>query len=94
MYWIELREAYEAGHSLLVYQHYPRVDRTRFVSFLADRIGEELHAPKVQAFATPYAVLFLVQQSVHAAALDVAATMVRSIWSGQVDVPPSVSAAI
>jgi hypothetical protein len=94
IYWAELREAYRRGHSLLVYQHFPRVERTRFVPFLADCLGDELGAPRVGAFVTPYVVFFLVQQSVHGAALENAAAAVPAKWHGQINVWPPIPAAV
>jgi len=94
IFWSELREAYGNGHSLLVYQHFPRVERTRFVPFLADRLRDELRAPWVAGFATPHVAFFLVYQAGHSAALEKAAEAVQSRWSGQIDVWPPIQAAV
>lgn len=89
VYWIELRQAFAGGSSVLVYQHYPRVERSRFVPFLADRLGEEIGAARVDAFATPHVVFLLAHQGVHEAAADRAAAAVQAAWHGQIDVWPS-----
>jgi len=83
IYWSELREAYGNGHSLLVYQHFPRVERTRFVPFLADRLRDELGAPRVEGLATPYVAFFLVHQAAHSVAFEKAVETVQSKWSGR-----------
>lgn len=82
VYWTELQAIYAAGHSILVYQHFPRVVRERFIPFLASRLNEELAASTVVAFSTPYAVFFLVQQCKHADALDRATRTVEQQWLG------------
>lgn len=94
IYWSELHEAYGNGHSLLVYQHFPRIERTRFVPFLAERLREELGAPRVEGFATPYVAFFLVHQVGHSAALEKAVQTVQSKWSRQIDVWPPVQVAV
>jgi len=88
IYWSELHEAYENGHSLLVYQHFPRVERTRFVPFLADRLRDEIGAPRVEGFATSHVAFFLVHQAGHSAAIEKAVETVQSKWSGQIDIWP------
>jgi hypothetical protein len=94
IYWSELREAYGNGHSLLVYQHFPRVERKRFVPFLADRLRDELGAPCVEGFATPHVAFFLVHQARHRAAVENAAATVQSNWSEQIDIWPAVQPAV
>lgn len=86
VYWSELAEAYGRGHSLLVYQHYPHVDRTRFVPFLAVCLSTELRAVAVSAFVTAHVAFFLVQQSRHRTAFQQAAAAVGSRWPGQIAV--------
>jgi hypothetical protein len=94
VYWSELREAYANGHSLLVYQHFPRVERARFVPFLADCLREELGAPRVEGFATPHVAFFLVHATGHAAALERVVEIVRSRWTGQFNLWPPLHAAV
>ena len=89
VYWTELHSIYAAGHSILVYQHFPRVVRERFIPFLAGRLNEELPESAVAAFVTPYAVFFLVQQPKHADVLDRAAQAVQQQWMGQIEVWPA-----
>jgi hypothetical protein len=89
IYWSELREAYGNGHSLLVYQHFPRVVRTRFVPFLTDCLRDELSAPRVTGFATPHVAFFLVHQAGHSEAIKKATEAVQSRWTGQIT--PSVA---
>lgn len=86
IYWKELQEAYTTGHSLLVYQHFPRVERAAFVPFLADRLGEQLGASAVVAFLTSHVSFFLVPQTRHGVALEKALETVRLRWRGQIDV--------
>jgi hypothetical protein len=88
VYWTELKSIYAAGQSILVYQHFPRVVRERFIPFLAARLNEELSGSTVTAFATPHAVFFLVQQPKHADVLNRAAQAVQQQWMGQIEAWP------
>lgn len=94
IYWSELHDAYGNGHSLLVYQHFPRVERTRFVPFLADRLRDELGAPRVEGFATPYVGFFLVHQAAHSTALEKGAEAVQAKWPWQIDLWSSFQPAV
>jgi hypothetical protein len=89
VYWSELKAIYANGQSILVYQHFPRVVRERFVPFLADRLSEELQASSVFAFSTAHAVFFLVQQPKHTHSFAGAATEVHQQWHGQIEVWPA-----
>lgn len=88
VYWAELQDRYEHGHSLLVYQHFPRVPRQRFVPFLAGCLAEELGAGQVTGFVTAWFALFLVPQPAHAGVLSEAAREVGARWRGQIEVWP------
>jgi hypothetical protein len=85
LYWCELTEAFGRGHSVLFYQHYPHVNRSRFVPFLAHRLSGELGLPYVSAFVTPYVVFFLVWHSKHRRTLSAAVQVVRRLWQGQIE---------
>jgi len=89
VYWAELQAMYAAGQSILIYQHFPRVVRERFIPFLASRLNEELSGSTVVAFSTPYVVFFLVQQPKHVDVLDRAERAVQQQWIGQIEVWPA-----
>ncbi|MGZ8521895.1 MAG: hypothetical protein ACXWX7_17300, partial [Candidatus Binatia bacterium] len=89
VYWEELQAMYGGGQSILVYQHFSRVVRERFIPFLASRLNEELAGSTAVAFSTAHVVFFLVQQPKHAAALARAAREVERQWLGQIEVWPA-----
>ena len=62
LYWQEVQQAYAAGHSLLIYQHFPRVARNLFIPSLAARFREVTGSRDIQAFSTSHVVFFLVRQ--------------------------------
>ena len=62
LYWSEVEQAYDEGHSLLVYQHFPRVSRDVFIPSLAARFRDVASANAIQAFSTSHVIFFLIKQ--------------------------------
>lgn len=62
LFWDELNTAYRRGHSLIVYQHFPRQPRDAFVRGLASRIHALTGCPRVLAIATSHVVFVLLPQ--------------------------------
>jgi hypothetical protein len=65
LFWHEFKEHYEAGFSLLVYQHFCREERESFIKTIAVRINRETAANPVYSFWTSRVVFFLAPQSKH-----------------------------
>jgi hypothetical protein len=65
LYWSELQQAYEAGHSVLVYQHFTREGRTNLIQRIASTVMERTRTDFVFSFRTPRVVFFLVSQPQH-----------------------------
>ncbi len=84
LYWREIEQAYGGGQSLLIYQHYPRVSRDRFVPTLSARILERTQAARVAAFCTPRVAFFLVQQPGHVELLSPCTDQISNWWSDQI----------
>jgi hypothetical protein len=66
----EVAKTYAAGHSVLVYQHFPREARQGFISRLKVDLIELSPGAMVTAFCTPHVAFLLVAQPTHAAQLD------------------------
>ena len=62
LYWAEIGQAYEAEHSLLIYQHFTHENREAFTSRLTQRLQTVTAAEAVWAIHTPH-VLFLLVSS-------------------------------
>ncbi len=63
VYWNELQASYRAGHSLLVYQHFPRVEHKNYIAMIAKNIQLNLNVNTVIALATSSVVYFLIPQT-------------------------------
>jgi len=62
LYWHEIELFWKAGHSLLIYQHFPRVVRDPFIEAKARELADRTGAPLVISFRTSHVVFFLVPQ--------------------------------
>lgn len=58
IYWNELQEAYKQNVSLVIYQHFPRVERRAYATRLCDSVRRNLSVDHCLLFKTP-TVLFL-----------------------------------
>jgi len=82
--WRELAETYQAGHSVLVYQHFPREARPAFVDRMTRRIAEATGACEVFAFQTSHVVFLLVPQRQEAEYYAERAQAIENQWEGLV----------
>lgn len=80
--WSELVAAYSAGHSVLVYQHFPRRERTDYVRATAGLIAERTGSAAVPTFRTSSVVFFLAAQSAAADTSRSRALELASKWNG------------
>ena len=83
VYWRELSALFARGHSLLVYQHYPRIARSVFEAKLVEQMRSNLGAPEVTVFSTAHVGFFLALQDRHVLALPAIIAAVEERWSGQ-----------
>ncbi|MBI5154156.1 hypothetical protein HZA57_02880 [Candidatus Poribacteria bacterium] len=67
IYWSELTEAWRRGHSLLVYQHYPHVERGSYCASRIELAAVRLPGAVFAAFGTENAVFLLALQRRHEA---------------------------
>jgi len=86
LYWHELEHAYSLGHSVLVFQYFPRVKREVFVERLAGELSVRTGAPAVYSFCMPRFACFLLPSEVHANALGRRACMVSDVWGDEIRV--------
>ncbi|MEI5668145.1 hypothetical protein WBO78_23915 [Bosea sp. CCNWLW174] len=77
VYHDELAATYRAGHSLLVYQHFPRKERESFIRNVADDLRHVAPDAEIWAVRTSHVVFMLVIQPRHRAALSAAAHHIR-----------------
>jgi hypothetical protein len=79
----EVAQTYSAGHSLLIYQHFPREPRDQFTSRLAQVLLAGTSSDLVMSFRTARVVFFLVSQADHERHFRTQAAEVASVWGRQ-----------
>lgn len=65
LYWREVSDAYSAGQSLLVYQHFARERRDAFIERIADELRSRTNAAAIYSFRTSHVVFFLAARPEH-----------------------------
>ncbi len=86
LYWFEVAECYEAGHSILIYQHFIRENRDDFISKKLRKIHIETGSKNIISLQTPHVVFFLVPQDKHNEYFLKRTEMVSKVWNGQIKV--------
>ena len=84
VYWNELKDTFDAGHSLLVYQHFPFEKRKAFIERLTRELTGTLNAGEVHAYKTAHVVFFLVPQERHIEYFQKRFPEVNLKWEGQI----------
>lgn len=80
VYLDELTAFYETGKSLLIYQHFPRIERRAFIASCVRRLLEFADDAALWAFTTAHVVFFLVVHPESPARLAVAAMEACNRW--------------
>lgn len=86
LYWREVYDAYSAGHSLLVYQHFAREQRDVFVKRIADKLQSLTNAAAIYSFHTPHVVFLLAARPEHDVTFQRQASKTAHAWTGQINV--------
>lgn len=84
VYWDEVVETFQTGHSVLVYQHFPREERSAYIQRLVQEYQTRLNASKVYWFRTPQVVYFLSIQETHADFIASRVRLVNKQWIKQI----------
>lgn len=79
----EIAATYDAGHSVLVYQHFPRVERARFIAQTAAALSALAPGSSVWLFRTAHVAFFLICHPRHATRVDEAIAGAGRAWDGR-----------
>jgi hypothetical protein len=83
LYWDELRDAFQAGASVLVYQHFKREERQRFIARTAMEIRAETGCRRVTVIRTAHVAFFLMLHDKANIDLHRLGDLLQSQWVGQ-----------
>ena len=84
LFWDEVETAYSAEHSLLIYQHFRREERSGFAERMATELARRTGAPEIHTFATPRVLFLLAPRPEHCAFFGERAKAVGRQWGTQV----------
>ncbi len=62
IYWQEITDAFTTGRSVLIYQHFPRIEREMFVQKLIGQFSTKFPVATSFSFSTPNTVFLLISQ--------------------------------
>jgi len=65
LYWSEVQASFEAGHSILIYQHFPRMNRQSYINNLVQQFKAVTKAKCIFYYKTRHVVFFLLTQPKH-----------------------------
>lgn len=83
LYYREVREAFLRGHSLLIYQHFPREERNSYRHRKASELTRATGGKSVFSFSTSHVCFFLLVQEGHAEYFQAKSECVKRRWRDQ-----------
>ena len=86
IYWDEVCQTFGNGHSLLVYQHFPHVERKTFIEERMREYKVRLNAVEVYCFQTTRVAYFLAIQEKHKELINSKLELVLTKWNSQIQI--------
>jgi hypothetical protein len=86
LYWHEIEQAFQAGHSLLIYQHFPREERHPFIERKAREVADRTGAAEVLSLRTPRVLFLLAPQEERLQFFRERSKQVAHGWAWQITV--------
>ncbi len=82
--WLEIEGLWNAGCSLLIYQHFPREPRELFARRMVSELRARTGAAYIEGLRTSHVLFLLVAQQRHTAWLRNAVCSLAQQWNGQI----------
>jgi hypothetical protein len=84
LYWDEIERFWKLGYSLLIYQHFPRVNRLDYIHKVSKELRKNIRINEIIAFKTSSVAYFLLPQSSHRKKIYPAVESIRVRWNGMI----------
>ncbi len=84
LYWSEVTEFYSLGYSVLIYQHFPRAPRERFIQDISNKLAHKTGSRLVYSFRTPHVIFLLAPQHRHREFFEKSMQDLESVWGSQI----------
>ena len=81
VYWDEVENFWRNGYSLLMYQHFPRVNRNKYIKVIKRGIMSRTGSKDIVAFKTSSVAFFLLIQGKHRRLIHRAVESLRERWN-------------
>jgi len=86
IYWDEIGETFQSGHSILIYQHFDEKNGHCSSSATVKEIQARLSPSRVYWFRTPHVVYFLGAQKKHSDYIAYRVKSVEQQWGSQIQI--------
>jgi len=80
LYWREIKDAFSAGHSLLIYQHFPRIKRDQFIQLISQNLANTIDVQQIYSFRTTNVLFLLACQPQHTALFQKTIQKIKIKW--------------
>lgn len=84
LYWREVESLWSSEKSLLIYQHFAREKRIRFIQRMLTSLSVSTPGSLVEAFSTPHVVFLMALQPNHQLHRSTILESVQKRWNGQI----------
>lgn len=84
LYWHELKQVWGIGQSVLLYQHFPRVEHQKFIETLVDKVCRVLDVSNVIYYQTNHVVFLLIPRPGDEAYYLQQSQFVKKNWERQI----------
>jgi hypothetical protein len=88
LYWCEVKQTFAAGHSLLLFQHFPRENHANYMLKRRQEILCHIGSADIYTFSTSSVVYFLASQPTHADRIEKAVKEIEQRWNPLIKVVP------
>jgi hypothetical protein len=86
LYWDEIERFWKLGYSLLIYQHFPRVNRLSYIRKVSNAVCKNIRTNEIITLKTSTVAFFLLPQSGHRKKIHSAMNTIQSRWKGMIEV--------
>jgi hypothetical protein len=86
LYWDEIERFWKLGYSLLIYQHFPRVNRPGYIRKVSKALSKNIRTSEIITFKTSTVAFFLLTQSRHRKKIHSAVELIQEKWEGMIEV--------
>jgi hypothetical protein len=85
LYWHEVEETWRRGHSVLIYQHFPHIERKTYIKRRREELRKTTKAEYICSFRTSNVLFLLASQPKHVCKINQCIAERHKTWRGQIE---------